>query len=179
MKKLLSLTLAAIIGLSGMNIQAAKESPKDTADLIGKRKYILPAIQVGAGVLEVASSALNFYHGFVFFPRKERAFAVLGNNQGTSLEDIKALPEEKYGDIKADYAYKAACLETSLIGASFFAKHSKSAARGIGVMSLIHGIINIKEGLDSLKRIKRIRARLKELSDKLKAKRLEKEQAQA
>ncbi len=174
MKKLLSLTLAAAIGLGSMNVQAAKENPKDTADLIGKRKYILPALLVGAGVFEVAYGTFCLYAGFVELPRmqrdlEEKAFNLFDAEEKEKFSKLDTEEKSKFFTQKFPFA----------IDAHFLAKMSKGATQGLGIMLFSHGLINIKEGLDSLKRIKRIRARLKELSDKLKAKKLEKEQVQA
>ncbi len=174
MKKLLSLTLAAAIGLGSMNVQAAQESPEDliekakVADLLSKRKYISPALQVGFGVLELAVGAVGCFDFFVF-RRDNQRFTHYNNNQGKNLEDIEKLSDDQYGEIKQDYILKANILQKTLPTGIISTKFAKEMSLS-GVFFLIHGIINIKNGLIHLKNVKRTQAMLRKL---------EKEQVQA
>ena len=170
MKKLLSLTLAAAIGLSGMNIQAAKESPKDTADLIGKREYIIPAILVGAGVLEVVFGTFCLYAGFVELPRmqddlKKKVVLIWLEDKKDRFSSLSREEADKYFATKFPFHADA----------RYFSNLSRRTTQTIGIGLFGHGLTEITQGLVRLKlirlkNVKRTQAMLKKS---------EKEQVQA
>ncbi len=149
MKKLLSLTLVAAIALGSMNIQAVQENEAVLAGkaLIyrkksSKRAYILPILLIGAGVWESVLGAVAIYGSFVAPKVASAAMSNIVVNACTRSDTPEAQQNNLLGTGPV------------LQKISFLGDVSKNGFRSLGIMVFLHGIIDVVEGVQYLKKVK-------------------------